>query len=227
MNKDNAHLYLPLVQALIDGKLQRNDGTAIYPEWNDAQSLSEAVGIGNYRVKPLDFAPIPDGAERHNPDNLTPEQVGEGYRLLVTQEADGGYHRMENSGYWDPTDSTWTYRSSWHWDKSSTICVPLSTPYPDGSRVVDGKLVKSEPAKVQLGPEDVTPGSTIRYKLAVALELWWLVLSVSKEGMYVFNPREAQTLVKWSRAFAEMEIHRPGNLDANGKPVFEPCWKLQ
>lgn len=31
---------------------------------------------------------------------------------------------------------------------------------------------------------------------------------------------------KEARIKAHPQINRPGNLDANGKPVFEPCWKL-
>ena len=41
MTRDNAHLYLPLVQALADGQtIQANRGTVAEPRWED---LPEAV----------------------------------------------------------------------------------------------------------------------------------------------------------------------------------------
>lgn len=49
MNKDNAHLYLPFVQALADGKtLQVLEGS----EWVDLPSASFTNIPENYRIKP-------------------------------------------------------------------------------------------------------------------------------------------------------------------------------
>lgn len=51
MNKDNAKDYLPLVQALADGKtIQRDFGTGI--GWEDTEDPSFIYGPGCYRVKP-------------------------------------------------------------------------------------------------------------------------------------------------------------------------------
>lgn len=50
MNKDNAHLYLPLVKALAEGKViqyQTSIGT-----WLDVTDVSFGVGHYHYRVKP-------------------------------------------------------------------------------------------------------------------------------------------------------------------------------
>jgi hypothetical protein len=43
---------------------------------------------GEYRIKPETFPPAPEGTAWHNPENLTPEQVGvsEGWRLLLEDE---------------------------------------------------------------------------------------------------------------------------------------------
>lgn len=50
MNKDNAHDYLPLVQALIDGKtIQFDDGG----NWVDVKNLNtESYDYDEYRIKP-------------------------------------------------------------------------------------------------------------------------------------------------------------------------------
>lgn len=50
MNKDNAHLYLPLVQALADGKVIQivdSDG-----EWNGLNEVSFCSKPDRYRIKP-------------------------------------------------------------------------------------------------------------------------------------------------------------------------------
>lgn len=162
MNKDNAHLYLPFVQALVDGKtIQVLDVGA----WVDVNGTDFHRDPDHYRIKPLSFPPKPEQFEWHNPDNLTAEQVGDEWRLLVTEEADNLKHR--NSRY--RATYGWTSEGSWYWAKESTISVPISTPYPDGSRVVDGKLVKpwapkftdktrrplpEPPAQIPLGPAD-------------------------------------------------------------------------
>lgn len=55
MNKDNAKDFLPLVQALIDGKIvQSNIGTIKYPDWVDLSNHN--IMFDNtpdyYRIKP-------------------------------------------------------------------------------------------------------------------------------------------------------------------------------
>lgn len=50
MTKENAHLFLPLVQAWIDGKTLQNCG-ADY-KWYDIQSASFASDPHCYRIKP-------------------------------------------------------------------------------------------------------------------------------------------------------------------------------
>ena len=50
MNKEDAHLYLPLVQALVDGKtLQAKDITG---EWSDLLNVTLAGEPQDYRIKP-------------------------------------------------------------------------------------------------------------------------------------------------------------------------------
>lgn len=56
MNKENAHLYLPLIQALADGKtIQENNYQTCPParyEWTDLQSPNFTREPDRYRVKP-------------------------------------------------------------------------------------------------------------------------------------------------------------------------------
>lgn len=48
MNKDNAHLYLPLVQALADGKLELFHRGV----WTDCFSTDFSGSLEEYRIKP-------------------------------------------------------------------------------------------------------------------------------------------------------------------------------
>jgi hypothetical protein len=52
MNKENAHLYLPLVQALADGELQTRE--TIYDQWEDSPLANFCKGPECYRRKPID-----------------------------------------------------------------------------------------------------------------------------------------------------------------------------
>lgn len=50
MNKEDAHLYLPLVQALADGRtLQAKD---IQGKWFDLDNIALGGGSEHYRIKP-------------------------------------------------------------------------------------------------------------------------------------------------------------------------------
>ena len=53
MNKDNAAQFLPLVQALAEGKtIQVNQGTADNPQWEDFANPFFNGNPDDYRVKP-------------------------------------------------------------------------------------------------------------------------------------------------------------------------------
>lgn len=51
MNKNNAKDYLPLVQALADGKVIQSRWTENHP-WQDRLSPDFTLPISNYRIKP-------------------------------------------------------------------------------------------------------------------------------------------------------------------------------
>ena len=52
MNKDTARDYLPLVQALADGKVIQHSPTGENPWWDDAEDLDFTDSPCNYRIKP-------------------------------------------------------------------------------------------------------------------------------------------------------------------------------
>lgn len=73
----------------------------------------------------------PHGRPLHNPDGLTGEQVGKGYRLLLTEEVDG---RFAGESHWW-TGSTWLYPYVGEIKGNqtrSTYRVPIATcPWPE------------------------------------------------------------------------------------------------
>lgn len=146
MNKDNAHLYLPLVQALTEGKIIESD---LGSGWQSRREPDFTLPPDFYRIRPASFPPKPEGREWHNPDNLTAEQVKDGYRLLVKDEINNSCEYMKQIHKWDGEswdDSRWSGS-----EKSFTYRCPLSTPYPDGSFVKDGQLVKPWKPKFKVG----------------------------------------------------------------------------
>jgi len=53
MTKENAHLYLPIVQALADGKeIEINEGTVDLPIWNQERDWLLMADPDRYRIKP-------------------------------------------------------------------------------------------------------------------------------------------------------------------------------
>jgi hypothetical protein len=53
MTKENAAQFLPLVQALADGKtVEFNDGTDVIPKWGIVTDPTFAASVEYYRIKP-------------------------------------------------------------------------------------------------------------------------------------------------------------------------------
>jgi hypothetical protein len=52
MNKENAHLFLPLVQALADGKLQFKSSTRGWEDVKPHENIEFSFGLSDYRIKP-------------------------------------------------------------------------------------------------------------------------------------------------------------------------------
>lgn len=91
------------------------------------ESPLEVIVDGNFLI-PL-LATPPDNRPLHNPDNLTAEQVGAGWRLTVLEEHDEFYGGVTE--YW----STGKWRTGWICKAS--VRVPLSIPWPEPAPPVD------------------------------------------------------------------------------------------
>ena len=88
MNKQNAHLYLPLVQALAKGKmieiLENSNGCE---DWEEAVELDFSCAPDCYRIKP-EPAMIPLGPEDVPPGSAI--RSTDGYWSIVTQSEKRG-----------------------------------------------------------------------------------------------------------------------------------------
>lgn len=82
------------------------------------------------------FPNPPPGEEFHNPHNLTPEQVGAGYRLILKSQVGGENMGGENK---KGTEECWLPGIGWkrvsmssiRFHSSDTYRVPLNTPWPE------------------------------------------------------------------------------------------------
>ena len=85
----------------------------------------EVVADGNF-LSPL-LATPPDNRPLHNPDNLTAEQVGVGYRLTVEGES---VPRL-GAEWWCRSSSAWLTSTGAYLPQHNTVRVPLKTPWPE------------------------------------------------------------------------------------------------
>jgi hypothetical protein len=171
-----------------------------------------AVSQG-WQIRPI-FATPPDGKPLHNPDNLTAEQVGLGYRLTrkgekPTPEAQVWAGLVHSSGMWQKRDD-----DAQPYYAGSTYRVPLSVPWPEA---------KPQTTKqVPLEPEDVPPGS-------------WLKLGNGPSALFaIAEVRYASVVVgayepackSYRQLYDGFQINRSipltGKWDAN---AWEPCSK--
>jgi hypothetical protein len=139
MNRERAKELLPIIQAFTDGKTVERYNS-VTSAWDTVEE--EIFPSFIYRIKPLEFPPLPEGLEWHNPEGLTPEQVGEGFRLLVTSEVNiipelclgsntdfvEGWER----GQWDNNGG----RGLVGCVLDITYRVPISTPFPEPPKKV-------------------------------------------------------------------------------------------
>lgn len=96
------------------------------PAWHDPNLEFRLEPIST--PEPKDFARPPYPHTLHNPDNLTPKQVGEGYRLLLPEEVDGRHRNKAEFWYSEPLNIWSTAGSSDA--KDTTYRLPISVPWP-------------------------------------------------------------------------------------------------
>jgi hypothetical protein len=100
------------------------------PHWEEPSTLdTPARHVGQGREIRLAFARPPYEAELHNPDNLTPEQVGAGYRLCLL-----GEKLPEGYDYWHTDARQWlegTNDGIIVTEGRKSRRLPLSVPWPE------------------------------------------------------------------------------------------------
>jgi hypothetical protein len=103
-------------------------------EYNPSFDIIRRVSLG-FEIRPI-LATPPDGRKLHNPDGLTAEQVGIGYRLTLEGEMDGKQHlqgELWKDGAWQKPFGI--HHDGWFWVKADMIRLPLSTPWPEAKPV--------------------------------------------------------------------------------------------
>lgn len=142
----------PIARVKIDGK------------WLDVRHADEVIGctfqaaeifgmcpkdqaatIRN-AIAPVALAQDPHGRPLHNPDQLSAEQVGEGYRLLLPEEVDGRHSAAGNGQMW--IREGWNISGAYGNNPTRTYRVPISAPWPEKAKERWELLAVGESANV-------------------------------------------------------------------------------
>lgn len=181
-------------------------------KWNEPNKEMEPHSLltnSTYQIR-LALATPPDGRPLHNPDNLTAEQVGTGFRLGLPDES--AYQAHE---YWEGEWFVGTPQSVAFGSFKASCRIPLSTPWPE--------VEKPDPEYIDLGPEDVPPGSVFRHCYWFG-SLWFSVSKVSDNGVSLAD----DDTYPWETLRNEWHINRSipltGKWDAN---AWEWCKKVR
>lgn len=154
-----------------------------------------------YRIKPQEFPTPPEGEEWHNPDKLTPGQIGvkDGWRLLLESEIGLPHNHLKNEGkYLDGKCLGW---EAGEW--SGMLNSGLSSSYTYRTR----EPLPQNPKMVPLKSQDIPPGSAIRKKSDAPEKLWDLV-----SGTESFGVSTRDQLIHFSVLQKDhWEILRPGS----------------
>lgn len=93
--------------------------------WQKSSGTSVLFAVSEGWPIRLAFATPPDGRALHNPDSLTAEQVGAGWRLLAQGEP-----KVPHAEFW-ATNEEWTRSTSESTFSNQTYRVPRSVPWPE------------------------------------------------------------------------------------------------
>lgn len=252
-------------------------------EWVRAITITPDHAICERReIRPI-LATPPDGRPLHNPDNLTAEQVGLGYRLALINEKTNKNEDLQefwNKGEWMTSGRVYSDTFGEAPNHRITYRLPLTVPWPEvkadpyaelkaakkAGKAIEAQMpngewfdykpdepqwnlqpecyrIKPEPPafqlppppiswryaettkQVELGPEDVPPGSVFSFKSGV----WIAPLCVSADGVGFPETKAGKPLVqKWSfdllaeTADINRSIPFTGKWDAD---AWEPCFK--
>lgn len=96
--------------------------------WQKPSGTSVLFAVSEGWPIRLAFATPPDGRALHNPDSLTAEQVGAGWRLLAQGEL-----KIPHAEFW-ATNEEWTRSTSESTFSNQTYRVPRSVPWPEAPK---------------------------------------------------------------------------------------------
>lgn len=97
--------------------------------WHASLGVNPAQAVlQNWCLRPV-LATPPDNRPLHNPDNLTAEAVGVGYRLTVEGELVPGV----GAEWWCRSSSAWLTSTGAYLPQRNTVRVPLKRPWPPAS----------------------------------------------------------------------------------------------
>jgi hypothetical protein len=130
MNKTEQAQQLRLATELIETEHPFEVCRSRHKEWFTPDPMTPLEWMPpEYEIRPV-LATPPDGKPLHNPDNLTAEQVGLGYRLALQDESASRPHEVWTDGEW---------RVALEGDLAfinygGTYRLPLSVPWPEAPK---------------------------------------------------------------------------------------------
>lgn len=219
---------------------------------------------GPFEIRPI-LATPPDGRPLHNPDKLTAEQVGVGYRLALIDEKTNENEALQefwNKGEWMTSGRVYSDTFGEAPNHRITYRLPLSVPWPEvkpdpyaelkaahaAGKAIEVQMpngewfdykpdkpqwnlqpecyrIKPEPAtkEVELGPEDVPPGSVVLSSSAGCNGTRWESVACAKtDGVEIYG----RFCIPWSELFTHWKINRSIPLTSKWNPdAWEPCHK--
>jgi hypothetical protein len=206
--------------------------------WQKASGTSVLLAIAEgWPIRPILAIP-PDNRPIHNPDNLTAEQVGVGYRLLCAE--DGVPSGKVDTWMFGGWCSAYVVDKEHLYECDKTYRLPLSVPWPEPQPDPYAELKKAHAeGKVIQGcirghwidcphPTWKYPVNTYREKpdekktvpfdisdvppcsvLSLDPPRWFDIYGVCKEGIYVLDDEPlVETLWKWNYLAEKVKINR-------------------
>lgn len=210
MNKTEQAEQLRLAAEIIETghPFEFHDGEEWIVAWNIPPL--EAVSKG-YLIR-LTLATPPDGRPLHNPDDLTAEQVGAGWRLFLPEEVDCRHDGK--CELW--CDDEWLSEEIEGSEHGYTYRLPLSVPWPEAPKP------EATTKTVPLGPDDVPPCSAVKGPSDSAKE-YAIVCGVGNHGIILTDGRVVRfDYINSSGWRINRSIPLTGKWDAN---AWEPCSK--
>jgi hypothetical protein len=178
----------------------------------------EVVADGNLLI-PL-LATPPDGRPLHNPDNLTAEQVGVGYRLTLKGEPTNLHVELQeywSRGEWQESGEVYTTAFGAHQNARYTYRLPLSVPWPEPA----DPYAELQTKDVELGPKDFPPCSALKGP-SDGIHEYALVCGVGNRGVLLNDGR----VITFNHLKSGWKINRSLPLTGKWNPdAWEPCHK--